>query len=166
MNNVSTLLWVADIVANLQVPLIFLCIVTSILAAAPFVAAIIGETEDAKQYFVIGRDKHERREVTYTEYMAAEYGHKDWERQNIYVRFFPKARRWALLTIPLFLIVLSAAVARPTKSTVLAIAASEFTEEISLTPIGGEVGELALDTLKLLRQKLNEQLLPPSTKEE
>jgi hypothetical protein len=166
MNNFSTLLWFSDIVSNLQAPLVFLSIITFLLAGAPFVFALLGVYHEPKKYTKETRDlktgERTIHEITYSEWYDSRYSYGSnttvHDQDDVWLRFFPKARRWALLTVPLFLIVFSASVIRPERNTLLAIAASEYAEDFAATPVGGEVGELALDTLKLLRQKLGEEL--------
>lgn len=48
----------------------------------------------------------------------------------------------------------------PDRQTTLLIAASQTGEAIMQTPIGTEAGDLALDSLKLLRDKINQELAP------
>jgi hypothetical protein len=166
MNSVSFLLWISDIVQNLQMPLTFLAIFTFLLAGSPFVFAMFGVYHEPKKYTKETRDsktgERTTHEITYSEWYDSRYSFgsntRAEDQNEVWVRFFPKARRWAWLTIPLFLIVFSASVIRPERNTLLAIAASEYAEDFAATPVGGEVGELALDTLKLLRQKLGEEL--------
>lgn len=65
-----------------------------------------------------------------------------------------------LLTLAVVLLVISAVT--PKRGTVLTIAASEVGEELLATDaaktLGGEAGELATDSLKLLRKYVTEQL--------
>lgn len=76
-----------------------------------------------------------------TAFFAIELGGLRWWHYVLYVCLF----FWA---IGLVLI--------PTKTTILAIASSEFIEDFSKTETGTEIGSLAQDTLKLLRKQLNE----------
>jgi hypothetical protein len=67
-------------------------------------------------------------------------------------RFHPLSIVWAVL----MMIVSLTLVFIPTRVTMLAIASSEFVEDFSKTKAGTEIGDLAQDTIKLLRKKLGE----------
>jgi hypothetical protein len=67
-------------------------------------------------------------------------------------RFHPLSIVWAIAMVVVSLTM----VLIPTRTTMLAIASSEFVEDFSKTEAGTEIGDLAQDTIKLLRKKLGE----------
>lgn len=72
------------------------------------------------------------------------YGHKNQAVREL---------RWILPTM--FVIALVAAII-PSKTTMLAIATSEFAEDFSKTETGTEIGGLVQDTIKLLRKSVDD----------
>lgn len=76
-------------------------------------------------------------------------------------------------SLPIFVIALLMYVGIPQRQTFMLIAASEFGEDVlnseAARNIGGEAGDLAVDSLSLLRKYINDQLepdnVPSDTKE-
>jgi len=69
--------------------------------------------------------------------------------------------RWTKMLRPFIFSFIAFAVlasVTPGKNTILMIAASETGEQIMQSEVGTEAGDLALDTLKLLRDKINDEL--------
>lgn len=74
-------------------------------------------------------------------------------------------RAGAVLAL-VFVISCAVAVLAPSRNTIMLIAASEVGETVLASPqaqaIGGEAGELATDSLRVLRKFINEQLDTPA----
>lgn len=83
----------------------------------------------------------------------------DKEAQEAASRVFSKTF-WSFL--PLFLISITLFTAIPQRQTFMLIAASEFGESIldneDIQAIGGEAGDLAVDSMRFLREYINDQL--------
>ena len=72
-------------------------------------------------------------------------------------------------SLPTFLIFMTFFIVIPQRQTFMLIAASEFGEEVlnntDVQAIGGEAGDLAVDSLSLLRKYINDQLEEEKTDE-
>lgn len=72
---------------------------------------------------------------------------------------------WGLF-VPIFLVSMLVFILTPQRNTIMLIAASEVGETVLASSqaqtIGGEAGELAVDSLRVLRKFINDQLDEPS----
>jgi hypothetical protein len=152
MNNASFLLYVSDIMVGVQGLLGFFAFLALVGIVIVGICTFIGNNERIQVYKVNGK------RVTSDEYYTASASVRDWDYENKFLRSFPKATKWNFLTIPLFLLLAFSTVLIPSKNTILAIAASEFTEDFLSSPASDELKGLADDTLKLLRKAIKDQV--------
>lgn len=85
------------------------------------------------------------------------------EQQESFMKWMGKV--WGMFT-PIFFVSMLAFIMVPQRQTLMLIAASEVGETVLASEqaqaIGGEAGELAVDSLRVLRQFINEQLDAPT----
>lgn len=137
MNSLSWLLYAADVSEGARWVTLFLMVISGIASAGSVVVwlAVMDDRPNEKQ----------QEEVS------------TWVRR-VWWRF-----------APLFIACMLVFIVVPQRQTLMLIAASEIGETVLASPqaqaIGGEAGELAADSLRVLRKFINEQLDAPAAEE-
>lgn len=142
MNSMSWFLYFTDVVRALQVVFGLLTPVFLIIGVICIVTSL---TLDEERKFV----------------ESDKYGYDKYDTVKIFP--FKFLRIWGVLMTIMAFIFCIIAVMIPSKETLYMIAASQVGEQIiqleEVQSVGGEVGGLAKDTIELLRQSIQEQLI-------
>lgn len=140
MNFLSWILYLADVSESLKGWLQFFAVLATfaVFIAAMCVAFIMSFISEAK-----GKNGNHKEEIDFL--TAVRDG------------LFKTTLRYS---VPIFLVMFLLGAFIPSKQTFMLIAASEVGEDVILSPAAGEVGEVAMDSLRLLKDYINKQLEP------
>lgn len=146
MNNLSWLIWFADVSAKVGGTSALLSVIM-LIASVFFISLVFFYHEEKRiegHYVGEGRDR---------EYVNTSY-------QTLYP--YKYLRKYVAIPIILFLLFLTLAVTVPSRDGIYLIAASQIGEQVlqleQVQSLGGELGGLASDTISILRDKISEQL--------
>lgn len=139
MNSLSWLIYAADIVRNVGFLFATFGVLGGVAGAALIMLSIVPN-----------RERYQTGERIY-----------EYEYRNVYP--MAHVRPWGMGIALFFFVMLMSSVFLPSKEAVYMIAASQLGEHIvqleEVQSLGGDMGGLAKDTIDLLRQQIQEQLI-------